>query len=63
MPTGFLPTWVVYRTVGDQAIRFPWVAVGLLVLVVPLAAGVAAWVASAVAHTIRPVRMSTAFTE
>jgi predicted lysophospholipase L1 biosynthesis ABC-type transport system permease subunit len=45
VPTGFLPTWVVYRTVGDQPIQFPWVAVGLLVLVVPVAAGVAAWVA------------------
>jgi hypothetical protein len=63
VPTGFLPTWVVYRTVDDQPVQFPWVAVGLLVLVVPLAAGIATWAASAAAQTIRPMRMSTAFTE
>lgn len=60
VPTGYLPTWVVYRTV-DSSVPFPWLTVGILVLVVPLVAGLAAWASSTVARRVRPVRLSTSF--
>lgn len=63
VPTGYLPTWVVYRTVDQGAVPFPWPIVTILVLVVPIVAGAAAWGTSAVARRLRPVRVSTGFTD
>lgn len=63
IPTGLLPTWVVYRTIGEEMVQVPWPAIGLLVVTVPVAAGLAAWAASALSRSIRPVRMSTAFAD
>jgi putative ABC transport system permease protein len=59
VPTGYVPTWVLYRTTDETRVPFPWLTVGLIVLVVPVVAGLAAWATSGVARRFRPVRMST----
>ena len=58
IPTGLVPTFAVSRAI-DEPFQFPWIAVGALVVVVPLLAGGAAWLVSAFAQRVRPVRMSS----
>lgn len=61
VPTGYLPMWVVYRTVDGYpaSAGFPWVAVGLIVVAVPLVAGLVAWAASSIARRVRPVTITS----
>jgi ABC-type antimicrobial peptide transport system permease subunit len=64
IPTGYLPlsAGVAAATTNrdfDVGTPFPWwIALGI-VIAVPLIAGFGAWLASSVAQTVRPVRMST----
>lgn len=60
IPTGFLPVAAVLTAAPDDSrIAFPWLtALGLLVAI-PLVAGVAALLTSALAQRLRPVHMST----
>lgn len=57
VPTGLVPTFAVL-TALDEGFELPWLALGALVLVVPVVAGAAAWAVSTVAQWARPVRMS-----
>ena len=74
LPTGLLPFWAVWRssvttqvfvTASEQweeaaaPIALPWLTIAALVLVIPTVVGLGAWLASTVAHGVRPVRMST----
>jgi hypothetical protein len=61
VPLGFLPV-VVFSLASNVGIplRLPWPSVGLLVLVVPACAFLAARAASGAAQRLRPVRVSTA---
>lgn len=60
IPLGYVPTWVVDRVAypsGDSwrtAIRPPWLVIGALVVIIPLVAAGAAWVASGTAQRFRP---------
>ncbi len=60
VPTGFLPVAAVLGAApDDNQITFPWLTAVGLVVVVPVAAGVAALLTSALAQRVRPVHMST----
>lgn len=74
VPTGLVPFWAVWRAAAtmyvyvpttegfEQAaapVAVPWLTISALVLAIPLIAALGAWFASAVAHTVKPVRMST----
>lgn len=59
IPTGFVPTWVLWRAVnGNDWPSFPWAVSAILVIAVPLAAAVATWLASAVSQRLRPVTIT-----
>jgi ABC-type antimicrobial peptide transport system permease subunit len=64
IPTGYLPLWAgVAATTSNRDVDvgtpFPWwIALGV-VIAIPIVAGLGAWLASFVAQTVRPVRMST----
>jgi hypothetical protein len=59
VPTGLLPAVVVLQAASDAALRVPWLAVGALVVVVPVVAGVAAWATSAAIQRVRPPHASS----
>lgn len=63
VPTGFLPVVMVLRSLrqqpGDLPLDIPWIAIGMLIVSVPIAAGLVTWLSSAIAQRVRPVRMST----
>ncbi|MBK5224734.1 MAG: FtsX-like permease family protein [Acidimicrobiia bacterium] len=63
VPLGFVPTWVVVRAsdsgYDSMAVVFPWLQVGLLVVVVPLVATAATLLASGIALHTRPVQASS----
>lgn len=64
VPTGFLPVWVVFSTFDtNRPLRLPWAAVGIIVVAVPLLAGLAAWGTSAIARRARPVTISTSYAD
>lgn len=60
LPLGFLPVWVVDRVTDEQyaanhvAVRFPWLVVATLVVVIPTVAAGGAWVATGLARRFRP---------
>lgn len=59
IPTGFVPTWVLWRAVdGRDWPSFPWAVSAILVIAVPLVAAAATWLASAVSQRLRPVTIS-----
>jgi hypothetical protein len=64
LPVGLLPV-AVFVAADDGVMQFvvPWRTVGLLAIVLPAIAAVAALTASATAQRIRPVRVSTAVFE
>ena len=57
VPTGLVPMWAVTRA-AETTFVIPSMQVGLLLVAVPLIAGVAAWTASSIAQRARPVQMS-----
>lgn len=60
VPVGFVPAAVLLvADRGDQPIVFPWRVVGLLILVIPVLAGLVTTGGSALALRLRPVRIST----
>ncbi len=66
IPLGFIPVAVMVQVAASNTITsytyaatFPWVQVGLLVVIVPLVASVAALGASGLALRLRPVTAST----
>jgi putative ABC transport system permease protein len=63
LPTGLLPTVAVLAALPEQnsppPIVVPWGAIALIVFVVPLVAGAATLLASAVGQRFRPVRAAT----
>lgn len=61
VPTGLIPTWIIWNASTDEfgpPLAMPWVTLALLAAV-PLVAYVVARSASAVARLVRPLRMST----
>ena len=59
VPTGFVPTWVLYRIAnsGDRygdTLGVPWLVIASLVVGVPLLAGAVAFIASGVGQRLRP---------
>lgn len=62
IPVGFLPVIVVARTLDGAPfpVIFPTRTAVVLVVLVPLVSALVAWVASATAQRVRPVRVSTA---
>jgi hypothetical protein len=64
LPVGLLPV-AVYIAADDGLMRFavPWRAVGLVAVVLPAAAAGVAFLASATAQRLKPVRVSTAVFE
>jgi hypothetical protein len=60
LPVGLLPAWASLDAAGrQQAFAVPWRTVGLLVVAVPVMAGIGAGAASALALRRRPVAIST----
>ena len=60
IPTGFLPVLAVLNAApDDNRITFPWLTALGLLLVIPILAGVAALMTSALVQRLRPVHMST----
>lgn len=63
VPTGLVPVIMVLRplrqTPGELPLDIPWLVIGMLVVSVPLVAGVVTWGSSVVAQRVRPARMST----
>ncbi len=65
VPTGLVPAavvlWLSAPSPADEAVavRVPWVAIALLLVAVPVVAGLAAWATSSLAQQVRPVRAST----
>jgi putative ABC transport system permease protein len=60
IPTGFLPVAAVLTAAPDDSpIAFPWLTALGLVIVIPVVAGGAALLTSAVAQRLRPLHMST----
>ena len=63
IPTGYAPAWVLFRTTSvgniydgfDEPLRFPWIIVISIVVVIPLAVAAIAWTGSGVAQRFRPV--------
>jgi hypothetical protein len=64
VPIGLLPVAVFAAADhGIMIFRVPWRSIGLLAVVLPVAAAVVALVASALSQRLRPVRVSTAVFE
>jgi putative ABC transport system permease protein len=64
VPTGYVPITVTISAAmsdrpSDIGAPFPWWVGGGIVLVIPLVAGLGAWLASFAAQTMRPVKMSS----
>jgi putative ABC transport system permease protein len=60
VPLGLLPVTVFYATsTGATRLVLPYAVIALLVVAVPVAAGLVTAVASAIALRVRPVRIST----
>ncbi|MFZ1488552.1 MAG: FtsX-like permease family protein, partial [Ilumatobacteraceae bacterium] len=64
LPAGLLLIVAVLRAIDDgnpgpTPIDVSWLTLGLLVLGVPLLAGVVTWIGSSIAQRLRPVHMST----
>jgi len=57
IPTGMVPIAAVMQTL-EEPLYIPWLAIGALVFVLPVVAGLAAWGVSSIAQRARPVRMS-----
>ncbi len=57
IPTGVIPVAAVKRTLDDPFV-VPWLAIGGLVVLLPIVAGVAAWAATGIAQRARPIRIS-----
>lgn len=61
IPTGFLPAWVLYSVlnsnsqISTEPLRFPWLIVAGLLVVVPLLVAGVAWVGSGLGQRFRPV--------
>ena len=63
IPTGYLPiAAAVAATTSDRSFDvgtpFPWRIAVVLVILIPIAAGLGAWLASSIVQTVRPLRMS-----
>ncbi len=59
IPLGFVPTWVIDRVVHDgdgsvTPVSVPWPVVASLVVVIPVVAAGAAWIASGLGQRLRP---------
>ncbi len=62
IPTGYAPTWVLFRTVNigsiddgfTEPLRFPWIVAASIVVVIPLGVAAIAWAGSGVAQRSRP---------
>ena len=62
IPTGYVPAWVLFRTIEsgsindgfEQPLRVPWLVVGSMVVLIPLAVGAIAWAGSGVSQRFRP---------
>jgi putative ABC transport system permease protein len=64
VPAGLVPLWVTMRSVDElHFFAFPWRTVLVLVVVVPVVAGLVTRLGSAVALRVRPVRLSTMATD
>jgi hypothetical protein len=63
VPTGLVPVIMVLRPLrqapGELPLDIPWLVIGMLVVSVPIVAGVVTWGSSVIAQRVRPVRMST----
>jgi len=60
IPVGFLPVAVFSLADGGNApLVFPWLVVALLVVALPIVAGIVTTAASGIALRLRPVRIST----
>lgn len=60
IPTGFIPVAAVLQAAPDSnRATFPWLTALGLILVVPILAGLAALITSAIAQQVRPIHMST----
>lgn len=62
VPTGLLPVWVVYRTVGTD-VEVPGRIILTIVAVIPLVVGAIAWAGSSITHRLRPLHVSTRFAD
>jgi putative ABC transport system permease protein len=67
VPTGLLPVVTVVRAVrqypGEYPLAMPWGMVLVLVVGVPVLAGLVTWLGSAAAQRLRPTHMSTLATD
>lgn len=60
IPTGFLPAWVLYSvlnadsSISVEPLRFPWLVVGSLLVIVPLLVAGVAWTGSGIGQRLRP---------
>ena len=60
IPVGFLPVAVFNLTDNrNEPLVFPWLVVALLVVALPIVAGIVTTAASGIALRLRPVRIST----
>jgi hypothetical protein len=60
IPVGLLPVAVFYAASTDHIrLMLPYTVIGLVVIAVPVAAGLITALASTVALRVRPVRIST----
>ncbi|MDQ3738272.1 MAG: hypothetical protein M3337_03795, partial [Actinomycetota bacterium] len=57
IPTGLIPLWAVMRTL-DEPFTVPWIQLAVMLFLLPLVVGAAAWAVSSIAQRARPVRMS-----
>ena len=59
VPTGFLPTTVLWQAINVRGwMPFPWVVVSILAVGVPLTVAGAAWLVSGIAQRLRPVTIT-----
>ncbi len=58
VPTGLVPAWIVLREPGRPE-AVPWVALALLLVAVPVIAGLLAWLSSTIAQRVHPVHASS----
>ena len=58
IPVGFLPV-AVFSLADTRPLIFPWLVVALLVVALPVVAGLVTTAASGIALRLRPVRIST----
>ena len=59
VPTGFLPTTVLWQAINVRGwMPFPWVVVAILAIGVPLVVAAATWLGSAITQRLRPVTIA-----